>query len=68
MSCQPLLANAQLATYGASVRAGGMAHGKLIAVLAIHFDRECWPAPLSRACASVRLTKRACSWSMPISE
>jgi methyl-accepting chemotaxis protein-like sensor len=37
---QPLLGNAQVATYCASVRAGGQAHGAPIGVLAIHFDWE----------------------------
>jgi Methyl-accepting chemotaxis protein (MCP) signalling domain len=37
---QPLLGNAQTATYCASVRAGGNANGKPLGVLAIHFDWE----------------------------
>ncbi len=37
---QPLLGNAQVATYCASVRAGGQANGSPIGVLAIHFDWE----------------------------
>jgi len=37
---QPLLGNAQIATYCASVREGGNANGKPIGVLAIHFDWE----------------------------
>jgi hypothetical protein len=37
---QPLLGNAQVATYCASVRADGKAHGKPTGVLAIHFDWE----------------------------
>ena len=37
---QPLLGNAQVATYCASVRAEGKANGKPIGVLAIHFDWE----------------------------
>ena len=37
---QPLLANAQVATYCATVRAGGRATGAPIGVLAIHFDWE----------------------------
>jgi len=37
---QPLLGNAQVATYCASVRADGKANGKPIGVLAIHFDWE----------------------------
>ena len=40
VECQPLLGNAQVATYCASVRAGGKANGKPIGVLAIHFDWE----------------------------
>ncbi|WP_024509738.1 methyl-accepting chemotaxis protein [Bradyrhizobium sp. ARR65] len=40
VECQPLLGNAQVATYCASVRADGKAHGKPIGVLAIHFDWE----------------------------
>lgn len=43
MSSQPLRANAWVATYCARVRAGGIAHGKPIAVLAIHFDRDAGP-------------------------
>jgi Methyl-accepting chemotaxis protein (MCP) signalling domain len=38
VECQPLLRNAQVATYCASVRANGKANGKPIGVLAIHFD------------------------------
>src|SRR3954453_9781610 len=37
---QPLLGNAQVATYCASVRADGKANGKPLVVLAIHFDWE----------------------------
>ncbi|MCK1681715.1 methyl-accepting chemotaxis protein [Bradyrhizobium sp. 147] len=37
---QPLLGNAQVATYCASVRSGGQANGVPIGVLAIHFDWE----------------------------
>jgi hypothetical protein len=37
---QPLLGNAPVATYCASVRAGGDANGKPLGVLAIHFDWE----------------------------
>ena len=37
---QPLLGNAQVATYCASVREGGKANGKPTGVLAIHFDWE----------------------------
>ena len=40
VECQPLLGNAQVATYCASVRAGGKANGEPIGVLAIHFDWE----------------------------
>jgi hypothetical protein len=40
VECQPLLGNAQVATYCASVREGGKASGKPIGVLAIHFDWE----------------------------
>jgi hypothetical protein len=40
IECQPLLGNAQVATYCASVREGGKAHGKPTVVLAIHFDWE----------------------------
>jgi hypothetical protein len=38
VECQPLLNNAEVATYCASVRADGKANGKPIGVLAIHFD------------------------------
>lgn len=37
---QPLLGNAQVVTYCASVREGGKANGKATGVLAIHFDWE----------------------------
>ncbi|WP_299806524.1 methyl-accepting chemotaxis protein [Tardiphaga sp.] len=37
---QPLLGNAQVATYCASVREGGKANGRAIGVLAVHFDWE----------------------------
>jgi hypothetical protein len=37
---QPLLGEAPVATYCASVREGGDAHGKPLGVLAIHFDWE----------------------------
>jgi hypothetical protein len=40
VECQPLLGNAQVATYCASVRAGGKSHGNPIGILAIHFDWE----------------------------
>lgn len=40
IECQPLLGGAQVATYCASVRAGGKASGAPIGVLAIHFDWE----------------------------
>jgi len=40
IECQPLLGNAQVATYCASVRTEGTAHGKPIGVLAVHFDWE----------------------------
>src|SRR5450631_711797 len=40
VECQSLLGNAQVATYCASVRAGGKADGNPIGVLAIHFDWE----------------------------
>jgi hypothetical protein len=37
---QPLLGNAQVATYCASVRAGGKTNDKPLGILAIHFDWE----------------------------
>jgi hypothetical protein len=37
---QPLLGNAQVVTYCASVRTGGKANGKPTGVLAVHFDWE----------------------------
>jgi hypothetical protein len=40
VECQPLLGNAQVATYCAGVRAEGKAKGKPLGVLAIHFDWE----------------------------
>src|ERR1700754_107675 len=40
VECQPLLGNAQVATYCASVREGGQVDGKPTGVLAIHFDWE----------------------------
>jgi hypothetical protein len=49
---QPLLNNAQVATYCAGVRQDGTAHGKLLGVLAIHFD---WEAQASAIVRGVRL-------------
>jgi hypothetical protein len=40
VECQPLLGNAQVATYCASVRTDGKSRGKPTGVLAIHFDWE----------------------------
>src|SRR5882757_133239 len=40
VECQPLLGNAQVATYCASVRAGGKANAGATGILAIHFDWE----------------------------
>jgi hypothetical protein len=40
VECQPLLGNAQVATYCASVRENGKANGRPLGVLAIHFDWE----------------------------
>jgi hypothetical protein len=40
VECQPLLGNAQVVTYCASVRAGGKANGRPTGVLAVHFDWE----------------------------
>jgi hypothetical protein len=40
VECQPLLGNAQVATYCASVREHGKASGRPLGVLAIHFDWE----------------------------
>ena len=40
VECQPLLDNAQVATYCASVREDGKVNGKPTGVLAIHFDWE----------------------------
>jgi hypothetical protein len=37
---QPLLDNAQVATYCASVRANGQSRGKPLGILAVHFDWE----------------------------
>jgi hypothetical protein len=37
---QPALGNALVATYAASVRAGGRADGQPVGVLAVHFDWE----------------------------
>lgn len=37
---QPLLGDAQVATYCASVREGGKTHGRPLGILAIHFDWE----------------------------
>lgn len=49
---QPLLGNAQVATYCASVRAGGKANGAPIGVLAIHFD---WAAQARAIVQGVRV-------------
>jgi hypothetical protein len=40
VECQPLLGNAQVVTYCASVRESGKANGKPTGVLAVHFDWE----------------------------
>ena len=40
VECQPLLGNAQVVTYCATVREGGKANGKPTGVLAVHFDWE----------------------------
>ena len=40
VECQPVLGNAQVVTYCASVREGGKANANPIGVLAIHFDWE----------------------------
>jgi Methyl-accepting chemotaxis protein (MCP) signalling domain len=40
VECQPLLGNAQVATYCASIREQGKANGRPLGVLAIHFDWE----------------------------
>jgi hypothetical protein len=40
VECQPLLGNAQVATYCASVRVGGKANAGATGILAIHFDWE----------------------------
>jgi C4-dicarboxylate-specific signal transduction histidine kinase len=50
---QPLLGNAQVATYCASVRADGKANGKPIGVLAIHFD---WQSQARAIVESVRVS------------
>ena len=52
VECQPLLGDAQVATYCASVRAGGKANGKPIGVLAIHFD---WQAQARAIVEGVRV-------------
>ncbi|MGC2781813.1 MAG: methyl-accepting chemotaxis protein [Bradyrhizobium sp.] len=51
---QPLLGNAQVATYCASVREGGKAHGKPLGVLAIHFD---WEAQARAIVQGVRVSE-----------
>jgi hypothetical protein len=53
VECQPLLNNAQVATYCASVRADGKANGKPIGVLAIHFD---WQSQARAIVESVRVS------------
>ncbi len=50
---QPLLGNAQVATYCASVRADGKANGKPIGLLAIHFD---WESQARAIVQGVRVT------------
>jgi hypothetical protein len=40
IACQPLLGDAQTATYCASIREGGRADGKPLGILAVHFDWE----------------------------
>ena len=49
---QPLLDNAQVATYCAGVREDGSAHGELLGILAIHFD---WEAQASAIVRGVRV-------------
>ncbi len=49
---QPLLNDAQVATYCAGVREDGAAHGKLLGILAIHFD---WEAQASAIVRGVRV-------------
>src|SRR4051794_39363964 len=51
---QPLLGNAQVATYAASVRKDGRADGAPAAVLAVHFD---WEAQARAIVAGVRLSE-----------
>jgi hypothetical protein len=63
---QPMLGNAQVATYCASVRAEGKASGKPIGVLAIHFDWEPQARAIVQACASARRTTQGCCWSIRI--
>ena len=65
VECQPLLGNAQVATYCASVRSGGKANGQPHRCIGHPFrlgDRR--PAPSSRACASAPPTRPACCWSI----
>ncbi|MGJ4900293.1 methyl-accepting chemotaxis protein [Bradyrhizobium sp. HKCCYLS2058] len=54
VECQPLLGNAQVATYCASVREDGKAHGKPLGVLAIHFD---WEAQARAIVQGVRVSE-----------
>jgi hypothetical protein len=49
---QPLLDDAQVATYCAGVRENGSAQGKLLGILAIHFD---WEAQASAIVSGVRV-------------
>jgi Methyl-accepting chemotaxis protein (MCP) signalling domain len=53
VTTDPLLGNAQVATYVAGVREGGKAHGKITGVLAIHFD---WEPQAQAIVSGVRLT------------
>ncbi len=50
---QPLLGGAQVATYCASIRAGGSAKGRPLGVLAIHFD---WEAQAKAIVEGVRVS------------
>ena len=54
IECQPLLGQAQVATYCASVREHGKANGRPIGVLAIHFD---WQAQARAIVQGVRVSE-----------
>ncbi len=54
ISTEPLLGNAQVATYATGIRSGGAANGEMIGVLGIHFD---WGPQARSVVEGVRLSE-----------